>query len=90
MHRKPFPKKATSTSAEILDLVHSDVCGPMQTATPSGNRYFLTMIDDYSRYTKVYLLKNKSEVPAKITEYVKYVQTKFNKTPKVIRSDPRR
>jgi len=87
MHRKPFPKKATSTSAEILDLVHSDVCSPMQIATPSGNRYFLMMIDDYSRYTKVYLLKNKSEVPAKVTEYAKYIQTKFNKTPKVIRSD---
>ena len=59
----------------------------MQIATPSGNRYFLMMIDDYSRYTKVYLLKNKSEVPAKVTEYAKYIKTKFNKTPKVIRSD---
>ena len=53
MHRKPFPQKTTSRSPEILDLVHSDVCGPMQTATPSGNRYFLTMIDDHSRYTKL-------------------------------------
>lgn len=47
----------------------------------------MTLIDQYSRYTRVYLLKNKLEVPDKIREYVKYVQTKFNKTPKVIRSD---
>jgi hypothetical protein len=45
------------------------------------------MIDDFSKYTVLYLLKNKSEVPEKIKEYVKLVQTKFSKTPKVIRSD---
>jgi len=72
-----------------MDLVHADVCGPMQTVTPSGNRYFMTMIDDNSRYTVLYLLKNKSEVRPtdKIKGYVKLVQTKFKRTPKVIRSD---
>ena len=87
MTAKPFPKRSESKSAATLDLVHSDVCGPMQTTTPSGNRYFLTLIDDYSRYTKVYLLKNKSEVPLRIKEFVKYVQTKFGKNVKVFRSD---
>lgn len=87
MSRKSIPKKSESRAAEVLDLIHTDVCGPMQTTTPSGNRYFMTMIDDNSKYTKVYLLKNKSEVPAKIQEYVKYVQTKFRVTPKKIRSD---
>ena len=71
----------------MLDLIHSDVHGPMQTTTPSGNRYVMTMIDDYSGHTTVYLLKNKSEVPSKIREYVKYVQTKFRLTPKRIRAD---
>src|SRR6218665_554602 len=45
------------------------------------------MIDDSSRYTEVYLLGQKSEVPEKIKEYVRHVQTKFGKTPKKIRSD---
>jgi transposase InsO family protein len=100
---KPLPKKSeTRTNAVLdivhtdvcgpmqtltLDIVHTDVCGPMQTLTPSGRKYFMTMIDDFSKYTIIYLLKNKSEVPDKIKEYVKLVQTKFNKTPKVIRSD---
>ena len=87
MSKKSVPKKSESRASEILELIHTDVCGPMQTTTPSGNRYFMTMIDDHSKYTKVYLLKNKSEVPNKIKEYVKYVQTKFRITPKKIRSD---
>src|SRR6218665_4095481 len=52
-----------------------------------GKRYFMTMIDDSSRYTEVYLLGQKSEVPETIKEYVRHVQTKFGKTPKKIRSD---
>ena len=87
MSRKPIPKKSESKTDVVLDLIHTDVCGPMPIPTPSGNRYFMTMIDDHSRYTVVYLLKHKSEVSSKIQEYVKYVQTKFRDTPKIIRSD---
>lgn len=87
MTRKPVPKKSDSRSTNVLDLIHTDVCGPMQTTTPGGNKYFMTVIDDYSRYTMVYLLKNKAEVMPRLTEYVKYVQTKFGRTPKKIRSD---
>ncbi|XP_077217878.1 uncharacterized protein LOC143852380 [Tasmannia lanceolata] len=45
-----------------LQLVHSDLFEPMQTTSIGGNRYFLTFIDDYSRKTWVYFLKEKSEV----------------------------
>ena len=70
-----------------MDLIHKDVCGPTQTVTPGGAKYFMTMIDDHSKYCKVYLLKRKSEVVDKVKEYAKYVQTKFRKTPKRIRYD---
>ena len=43
-------------------LVHADVCGPMQTFSLSGSKYFLIFIDDFSRMTWVYFLKEKSEV----------------------------
>ena len=59
----------------------------MQTQTPGGNRYFMTIIYDYRRYTHLYLLKNKSEAACRIKEYVKFVQTQFKTTPKAIRSD---
>lgn len=60
LSRKPFPNKSESRTGEVLELIHSDICGPMQTVTPGGRKYFLTLIDDYSRYTIVYLLNEKS------------------------------
>ena len=62
MTKLPFPEKSENKSNHILDLVHTDLCGPMQTLTPSYNKYILTLIDDYSRYTVIFLLKNKYEV----------------------------
>lgn len=87
MSRQPFPKKSFSKTEEPLDLVHTDVCGPMQTKTPGNKRYVLTLIDDYSKYTVVYLLEHKSDVSEKIQDYVRSMKTKFKKVPKVIRSD---
>lgn len=54
MTRKPFPKKSFNKTEESLNLVHTDVCGSMQTRTSGNKRYVLTLIDDYSKYT-VYL-----------------------------------
>ena len=79
--RKPLPKKSESRAAD------TDVCRPMQTVTPGGTKYFMTMIDYHCRSCKVYLLKQKSKIADKVKDYVKYVQTKFRKTPKKIRSD---
>jgi len=72
---------------DILEIIHSDVCGPMQTITPGGKRYVLTMIDDYSGYTEIFLLAHKSEVFKYVKEYIEAVKTKFNKKPKILRSD---
>lgn len=47
----------------------------------------MTVIDDYSRYTVVYLLQKKSEAVDRLIEYVRYVETLFNRKPKVVRSD---
>ena len=44
-----------------MDLVHSDVCRPMSSSTRDGYFYFITFIDDLSRYGYVYLMKYKSE-----------------------------
>jgi hypothetical protein len=87
MTRKPFPRESKSRAAEILDLVHSDLCGPMAVTTPSGNRYVLTLIDDFSRLTVIYLLKQKSETAGKIMEYVRMTENLCGKKMEVIRSD---
>lgn len=85
--RKPFPSVVERKAKQILDLVHTDLCGPFNTATPSGNRYFLSLIDDYSRFTVIYLLKEKSEAKEKVKEFVHFCKNYFGRKPKVIRAD---
>ncbi|KXJ74708.1 hypothetical protein RP20_CCG013114 [Aedes albopictus] len=87
LSRTPIPKTAAKKTSDVLDLVHTDLCGPMRTPTPSGNRFLMTVIDDHSRYAVVYLLAKKSEAPDKLMEYVRYVETLFGRKPKVVRSD---
>ena len=59
--KKPLPQSGYK-SKEPLDLVHSDVCGPMSVHSFSGYSYCVTFIDDYSRKTWIYFLMAKSEV----------------------------
>jgi transposase InsO family protein len=62
MQRSSFPKDGTVRATKKLQLVHSDVCGPMQTPSFGNYLYFVTFIDDFSRHAWVYPLKAKSEV----------------------------
>jgi hypothetical protein len=52
-----FPERVS----DLLELVHTDVCGPMSMTTRGGFQYFITFTDDFSRYGYVYLMKHKSE-----------------------------
>ena len=85
--RYPFPKKSQSKTHELLELIHSDVCGPMNVASVGGSLYFVTFTDDYSGYAKVFMLKNKSEVFEKFCDYVAFVENFTGKKVKRIRSD---
>lgn len=85
--RLPFPPVIQRKSSQVLDIVHTDICGPMQNITPSGNKYFMVIIDDFTRFTKTYLLKQKSEAVDKLKEYVRWVENLFGRKPQVVRSD---
>jgi len=87
MARQSFPKTSSHRAKQPLDLIHTDVCGPMNTETPGRKKYFLTFIDDHSRYTVLYLLHSKDEVSVKLQEYIAYVSNKFGRMPKALRSD---
>lgn len=60
--KKPFKSIREIRSKRKMQLIYSDVCGPMQTESISGAKYFVTFIDDYSRCCKVYFMKQKNEV----------------------------
>ena len=83
----PFPKHVTSRASRVLELVHSDVCGPMRVATPQGKHYFVTFIDDYSRYCVVYLLRLKSDVSKVLREFYDYYTRQTGLPLRALRSD---
>ena len=70
--RKPFKCTGEIRSVRKVQCVHSDVCGPMSTDSIGGKKYFVTFIDDYSRYCKVYFQRNKSEVFEKFKQFEAY------------------
>ena len=70
-----------------FDLIHSDVWGPSPISTPGGSRYFVIFVDDFSRYTWIYLFKNRSELYQIYRDFTKMIETHFSKPIKVFRSD---
>ena len=71
----------------ILELIHSDVCGPMLVQARSDSFYFITFIDDFSRYGWVYLMRYKSEAFEKFREFKNEVEKQSRKSIKTLRSD---
>ena len=85
-HRQKFDKDGHRRT-EALELVHSDVCGKMSVASNGGAYYFLTFIDDATRYTWVYILKTKAAVYEKFREWKAEVEKSFGKELKTLRTD---
>lgn len=84
---KKFPKRKGKRACELLDLVHSDLAGPMEVESLGGNKYFLIFVDDCSRKTFLYLLKSKTEVFAKFKEFKALVENQTGKKIKKLRTD---
>ena len=70
---KTFPSRERKAKG-ILEIVHSDVCGPMSYSSLSGYVYYVSFIDDLSRNTWVYFLKEKTEYYSKLKEYKALVE----------------
>ena len=85
MIKKSF--KSVDRSTNLLNLIHSDICELNGMLTRGGNRYFITFIDDYSRYTYVYLLKHKDEAFSVFKNYKAEVENQLGKKIKILRSD---
>ncbi|CAM8972042.1 unnamed protein product [Rhodiola kirilowii] len=84
--KQSFSLSKTTTSG-IFELLHSDVCGPFQEPTNSGAKYFLTVVDDFSRAVWTFLMRQKTEVPDIIIGLFALIQNQFDKQVKTFRSD---
>ena len=85
-HKLPFHSSVIS-STKSFDLIHVDTWRPYHTKTSNGQRYFLTLVDDFTRSTWTHLMVTKNEAFHLIKSFVAMAKTQFNGTVKTIRSD---
>ncbi|KAI5312051.1 hypothetical protein L3X38_041224 [Prunus dulcis] len=85
--REPFENEKLWGAKNPLELIHTDVCGPMQNESIGGNKYFITFIDDYSRMCWVYFLRNKSSVISVFKKFKAFVELHSGFNLKKLRSD---
>jgi transposase InsO family protein len=85
--RAPFPQKALRRATRPLKLLHGDLCGPISPPTPSGNRYFLLLVDDYSRFMWLALLPAKDGAPAAIKRIQAAAERKSGEKLVALRTD---
>ena len=86
LHRTKFPKAVHSTKG-TLDYIHSDCWGPSHVEAIGGYRYFVTFIDDFSRMTWVFVMKNKSEAFKCFKQWKALVENQTGKKIKRLRTD---
>lgn len=84
--RLPFLKHV-KTSKHIGELIHSDLCGPINPPTHNGEKYFQVIIDDFSNFVVVNLLKRKSEAEEYLVAYIKDIETQHQTKVKSLRLD---
>ena len=75
--RLPFGLSSISTS-EPFEMIPCDIWGAFRVSSLSGAYYFLTIVDDFSRHTWVYLMRFKSETQSLLKSFFAYVTTQFN------------
>ncbi|KAH0703207.1 hypothetical protein KY285_017485 [Solanum tuberosum] len=85
-HQLPYGESKYQAK-EPLELVHSDVFGPVKQSSISGYRYMVTFIDDFSRYVWIHFLKEKSEVFEKFKEFQYTVENDIGRKIKCLRTD---
>ena len=89
LHKNQFPTSGgKSAKAHVpLELVHTDVCGKIQTSSLGGGHYFLTFIDDHTWYVWVYILKSKDQVFQKFSEWIALIENLSGHRLKILWSD---
>ena len=74
-------------ATDLLEIIHTDVCGPMNIEAHGRYHYLLIFTDDLRRYEYIYLMKHKSETFEKFKEFQSEVENHHNKKIEFLRSD---
>jgi transposase InsO family protein len=81
------PKKSIMSTSKTFELLYIDLFGPTTYASIGGNKYRFVIVDDFTRYTWVVFLVDKSDVFATFKSFIKRVHNEFETTIKKVRSD---
>lgn len=87
MVQKPFPSNRNKRSYDTFELLHFDICGPMEVNALGGSKYLLLIVDEASGRMKGFCLHARSESEDCIKRYITMVQTQFGKKVKFVRHD---
>ena len=87
LHASPVPTGQGTRAKLPLELIHSDVMGPMATTSREGYRYVVTFIDDLTRFAWMYPIREKSEVFEKFKTFKVFAEKQYEGTIKILRSD---
>jgi len=74
-------------ASDVLELIHTDICGPFPTPSWNGQQYFISFIDNYSRYAYLFLIHEKSQSLDVFKSFKAEVENQLNKRIKSVRSD---
>lgn len=86
MHLLPF-RFSSSHAKEPLELVHTDVWDPALIMSSYGFKYYVHFVDDFSRFTWIYPLKQKFETVQAFIQFKALAENQYNKRIKVIQCD---
>jgi len=82
-----FPNSVSQRASSPFALVHSDIWGPSRLKSNLGFQYFVTFIDDYSRCTWLFLMKNCSELFLIFQSFFNEIKNQFGVSIRILRSD---
>ena len=88
MTKTPF-SGTMEWATDLLEIIHTDVCGPISVIARSGYHYFLNFTGELNKYGYIYLVKHKSEMFEKLKKFQSEVENHHNKKIKFLRSDQR-
>jgi hypothetical protein len=80
-------KKNAKHSMRVLEIIHTNICGPFPVRTVDGFNSFITFTDDYSRYSYIYPIKERSEASGKFKQFKAEVENQHDLRIKIVRLD---
>lgn len=87
LKQTPYARTSAYRASKLLELVHTDLCGPVSTPSFAGSLYFMPFVDDFSRMTFVYYLKRKNEALETFQRYLTMAERQTDKQFKQLRTD---